>query len=486
MVGSVQREDVQPNKIELCDRKICKARSRSGSLQHDDIPTDELESGEKDIHKPGSRIGSGQCADVPAGGTDDNETKVSMSSSGGGSDQHDVPSSGTKPLKRKICKTNCRAGSVPRDHLEVVEEEDSYNNELDNVDSGINSVRIASICSEEAACSKSKIDDPKKSASVKCIDVTEADSVDRPNSRASSVGCRDVTLPTDIVFNKNRRHSASSVNSEASTVIREESPHLKGHKKRDARKRHSSVSSKSSSVQGDEGMDVEEVKMYSTRSRRSGPIQLDVVYEGPEEVTDHIPMSAAHGADLPTQTDDKEIKTEARCRGIFGVLPEDQEGFSGPSSGTNEMFRLTSKVTGQPCRKTRSESGCVVRPVTRSKIFTRSAVGISTNTTATDGSVTDNGASTKMFLRSDIGQDRTGHSLGTVRSVRVDGSFSEGSSQSDVQWKERADCTSRGSSLNTQRVLEEYATNRRLTRHQRSMLERSLELAKPSVSQLTR
>jgi hypothetical protein len=506
--NSVQHEDVPVDEIESCERKVRKPSSRASSVQHEDVPSDGTESGERKvrkassgassvqredvptdessrrkIHKPGSRSGSGQCEYVPIGGTDDNERKVCNSSSSGCSDQQQVvPSSETESLERSLPKPKRREGSVQGDCLEAIEEEESYNSEVDKIDSGINSVQNADIPSEEADCRKCKIDDCKKSGSVTCIDVTEADSLDRPNSRASSVDYRDVTSANDFAFNENRRPRASSVNSEASTVIREESPRLVRCKKKcGTRSRHSSASSKSSSVQGDEGMDVEKVKIYSTRSRK-GSIPLDIVYEGPKDIIDHTPVSATHDADIPIQTDDKERKIEAKCRAVSGFILADQ-GISGLSSQTNEMF--TSNVTGQLCRKARSESGYVVGPVTRNKRFTRSTVGISTKTTTTYvGSVTDNSASTKMSLRS--GQDRMRRSLGILGSVHGDGSFSERSSGSSVQWKGKADSTSRGDSLSTQQVIEEYATNRRLTRHQRSMLERSLELAKPSLSLLTR
>ncbi|KDR14054.1 Protein ELYS [Zootermopsis nevadensis] len=479
--SSVQREDVPSDGTESGERRV----RRASSVQREDVPSDGTESGERRVRRPSSRSVSGQCEFVPIGGTDDNETKVCKSSSSGCSDhQHVVPSSETESFERRLSIPKRREGSVQRDHLEAIQEEGSYNHEADKIGSGINSVQNAYIPSEEADCIKCKIDDCKKSGSIKCNDVIEADFLDKPSSRASSADYRDVTSANDFEFNENRQPRASSVNSDASTVIWEESPHLERCRKRcGTRSRHSSASSRSSFVQGDEAMDVEGVKTYSTRSHK-GSIFLDILYEGPEDI-DRTPVSVTNKADMLIQTDGEKRKLEGSCRAVSGFLLEDQ-GISGPSLPTNEMFGFTSNVTGQLCRKARSESGYVVEPVTRSKRFTRSAIGISNKTMTTDvGSVTDN-ASTRMSLRSDTGQDRMQNSPGILGSVHGDGSCSGRSSGSSVKGKEQADYTSRGDSLSTQQIIEEYATNRRLTRHQRSMLERSIELAKPSLSQLTR
>jgi hypothetical protein len=477
--GSIQNQDVPSDKIELCNRKICTA-SRSDCVPHEDVPTDEMESGARKIYKPGSITGSGQCEYVPVGGTDDNGRKISSECSG---EQQVVPSSETESLEKRHSKPKRGAGSVQKDCLEVIEEEESYISEADKIDSGINSVQSAGIPSDKADCSKCKIDEPKESGSVKCVDVIEAGFLDRPNSTASCVDYKDVTLASDFTFNENRWPRTSSVNSEASTLIWEESRHLVRCKKKcGTRSRHSSASTVSSSVQGDEGMDIEEVKIYSTRSQKCS-IPLNIVSEGPKDISG-TPLSAIHDADISVQTDDKERKIKARCRAVSGHLLEDQS-ISGPSSTTNEMFRFTGNITGQLCRKAQSESGCVVGPVTRSKKFTRSVVGISTKTTTTDvESVTDNSASTKMSLRSRHDRMRCSHEI--LGSVHGDDSCSERSSGSVVQWKRKGDSTKREDSLISQQVLEEYATNRRLTRLQRSLLERSFELAKPSLFQLTR
>jgi len=588
--SSVQHENVPSDEVELHDRGV----SRAGSVHREVVPTDETECSERKICKPSSRTGSVE-QDVLTDGTDDNEREVHKSSSRGYLVQQQVAhSSETESLESRVGRHNCRVGSLQGNHLEVIEEKDYHNSEVDKASNGINSVQPVNTHLEEADSSKCRIDEAKKSSSVKCIDVMEADSLDRPNSRVSSVDHRDNTLVADFAFNENRYPTTSSVSSEASTVIREESLHLAGHtKRRSARGRHSSVSSRCSSAQSDEGMAVEDVKIYLTRSRQAGYSQqdtnLDVLYEGPEESietvafketeidnrsgsevcnivevtverphtgsgekvidnserkmekkcshqvgsshskfglntrsssgvkhsdledpnveieddsltrtlreskavrsrikktnmsghahdTESSELSVVHDADLPVQADNnKEKKPVLRRRAISMSGLEDQ-GISGPSLLKSEVFSFISTETGEPYMKTKSESRYVVEHATRKKRITRSALS------ATDiGSLSDNVAS-----RSDIEQERAGCFHGMSRSVYGDGSCSDRSSGSNIQWKEKAGSANRGDSSSTQQVMEEYATNRRLTRRQRSMLERSLELTKLQESQVTR
>jgi hypothetical protein len=105
-------------------------------------------------------------------------------------------------------------------------------------------------------------------------------------------------------------------------------------------------------------------------------------------------------------------------------------------------------------------------------------LGISASATA------DGNASAKNARRSHIAQERPGHSLEALDSTPGDGSYSEMSSGSSVKWKRKAYSTNKGDSSSMQQVMEEYTTNRRLTRHQRSVLERSLELTMQPDPQL--
>jgi hypothetical protein len=185
------------------------------------------------------------------------------------------------------------------------------------------------------------------------------------------------------------------------------------------------------------------------------------------------PVNTTLDADVPMETDDKKEKSQ-QAISVFGL---NNQGVSSPSVLSHEMSKFVSDTAGRPLRKAHSESEYVVGALTEGRRFTRSMLGISINTTTADvGLVTDDNASAKKARRSDIGQERTGHSPEALDSTPGDGSCSEVSSGSSVEWKRKACSTNKGDSSSMQQVMEEYTTNRRLTRHQRSVLERSLEL----------
>ncbi|GFG34646.1 hypothetical protein Cfor_03065 [Coptotermes formosanus] len=432
---SVQPEDIPSGETEICERKVRKRSSRASSVQPEDIPLGETEICERKVHKPSGREGSIQCEDDQVDKIDEHEETVHKSSNTGDSvEQQVVLFSETESIGRRVCRSKC-GGSVQRNHLEVIVEEEPGNSEGD---------------------------------------------------KTGSSPCRDVILSADSVFDENRQHRASSVNSDANSVVVKVHSNLAGcTKKHGARSRHSSAGSRCSSVQDDE-MDVD-VKIYSKKSHQSGSIQrnatLDVVCETPEETMELNvpPVNTTHDTDIPIETDDKKEKTQ-NAISVFGL---NNEGTSSLSVLPHEMFRFVSDAAGQPFRKAHSESEYALGPVTESRRFTRSMSGISTRNTTTDiGLMTDINASAKKARRSDIGQERRGHSLEMLDSAHRDRSCSEKSSGSSVKWKRKAYCTNRGDSSSMQQVMEEYTTNRRLTRHQRSVLERSLELTLQPVSRL--
>ena len=539
----LQQEDIPADKTESGDRSSSKSSSRSGSVECKHVSSTDLELCDLTVCKPSSREGSIMCEDDPVDRIDEHEETVHKSSNRGGSVGQKVVFSETESAERRVCRSKCRASSAQKNHLEVIVEEEPCNTEGD---------------------------------------------------KTGSSECRDIILSDDSVFNENRQPKASSVNSDASIVVVGEHSHSAGlTKKPGARSRHSSASSRCSSIQ-DDGTDVD-VKMYSNKSHLPGSIQqnvfLDVLYERPEEksgittlqeaeigntavpdvgnitgvsaekchthssekvgdsfegkikkkckraesssscsfgaptrttsavkrsdvedpdagtegssvtksireskdVTDKSqkssadgcvydtgsvelnvpPMSTTHDADIPMETDDKKEKTQ-QAISMFGL---NNQGISSPSVLPHEMFKFVSDGSGLPLRKARSESEYVVGAPTEGRRFTRSMLGISTSTTTTDvGLVTDGNASAKKARRSDIGEERTGHSLEALHSTPGDGSCSEMSSGSSIKWKRKAYSTNKGDSSSVQQVMEEYTTNRRLTRHQRSVLERSLEL----------
>ncbi|XP_033608367.1 uncharacterized protein LOC111866916 [Cryptotermes secundus] len=617
--GSVQREDVHSDEIEARGKKVrrpssrassvqrevsageteCeegavrKHKSRSSSIQCEDVSSDEVGLSDRKVQKLVSRVSSIQHEDVPIDEADDNKKEAhKFSNRGGSAQQQVVPTSEAESVKKRVRKPNRRAGSVHR-NLEVIEEE-SQNTGAGKPDSGVNSAHYVDIPSEKADSDKCKVDEPEAADSVKCIDITEEDSHYRPISRASSVDSRDVTLAADFVCNENRSPTSSSVNSDASTVVREESAHwARRTRKSSARSRHSSASSRCSSAQGDEGTDVKDNKMHANRPSRAGLIQQNVilgaVHEASEEMIENTketesssrgvpvdgnivgvstegprtnnssekvdnfgrkakkkyseagpshsnfdtntgstmevkysdledsnakiegssinkilreskdvrgkikkshssgnvhdagsvkldltPPSGMHHDDLAAETDCKKEKTSKAICGAISVSALDDQGISGPSVPPNELFRFKSNIPSQPYRKAQSECEYPVVPNIESRRFTRSTLGISARTTTADtGSITDNSTSTKKSRRSDIGSQRMG-----------DSSCSERSSGSSVQWKRKACSPTRGDSLRTRQVIEEYTTNRRLTRHQRLVLERSLELTKLPLAQL--
>jgi hypothetical protein len=532
----LQQEDIPTDKTESGDRNSSKSSSRSGSVECKHVSSTDLEICDLKVCKPSSREGSIVCEDDPVDKIDEHEETVHESSDRGGSVRQKVIFSETESAGKRVCRSKCTASSVQKNHLEVIVEEEPCNTEGD---------------------------------------------------KTGSIECRDIILSDDSAFNENRQPKASSVNSDASNVVVGEHSHSAGlTKKRGARSRHSSASSRCSSVP-DDGTDVD-VKIYSNKSHLPGSIQqnvpLDVLFERPEEkigitalqetvirnravpevgnitgvsaekchthssekvvdsfegkikkkckqaessssscsfgattsavkrsdvegsdagtegcsvtksireskdVTDKSqkssadgyvydnesvelnipvpPRSTTHDADIPMETDDKKEKTQ-QAISVFG--PNNQ-GISSSSVLPHEIFKFVSDAAVLPLRKARSESDYVVRAVTEGRRFTRSMLGISASTTA------DGNASAKKARRSDIGQERPGHSLEALDSTLGDGSYSEMSSGSSVKWKRKAYSTNKGDSSSMQQVMEEYTTNRRLTRHQRSVLERSLEL----------
>ena len=536
----LQQEDIPADKTESGDRNSSKNSSRSGSAECKYISSTDLELCDLKVHEPSSREGSIECEDDPVDKIDEHEETVHKSSNRGGSVGQKVVFSETESDER-VCRSKCRTRSVQKNHLEVIVEEEPCNTEGD---------------------------------------------------KTGGSDCRDTILSDDSVFNENRQPKVSSVNSDASSVVVGEHSHSAGlTKKHGARSRHSSASSRCSSVQ-DDGTDVD-MKIYSNKSQLPGSIQpnvfLDVLFERPEEkigittlqetemgntavpgvgnitgvsaekchthssekvvdsverkikkkckqvessscssgattgttsavkcsdvedsdagtegcsvtkskreskdVTDKSQKSSAdgyvcdtgsvqlnvpsvnttHDADIPMETDDKKEKAQ-QAISVFGL---NNQGISSPSVLPYEMFKFGSDAVGLPLRKARSESEYVVGAVKEGRRFTRSMLGISTSTTTDVGLVTDDNASAKKARRSDIGQERTERSLEALDSTPGDGSCSEMPSGSSVRWKRKAYSTNKGDSSSMQQVMEEYTTNRRLTRHQRSVLERSLEL----------
>ena len=536
----LQQEDIPADKTESGDRSSSKSSSRSLSVECKYVSSADLKLCDLNVCKPSSREGSTECEYYPVGDIDEHET-VHKSSNRGGSVGQKVVFSETESAESRVHKSKCRASSVQKNHLEVIVEEEPCNAEGD---------------------------------------------------KTGSSECRDIILSDGSVFNENRHPKASSVNSDASSVVVGEHSHSAVlTKKRGARSRHSSASSRCSSVQ-DDGTD-DDVKIYSNKSHLPGSIQQnvfpDVLCERPEEkigittlqeteigktavpefgnitgvsaekchthsservvdsfeakikkkckqaeslcsfgattrttsavkcsdvedsdagtegcsvtknvreskdVTDKSqksnadgyvydtgsvelnvpPVNTTHDADIPMEADDKKEKTQ-QAISVFGLH---NQGISSPSVLPHEMFTFVSDATGLPLRKARSESEYVVGAVKQGRRFTRSMLGISTSTTTDVGLVTDGNASAKKARRSDIGQERTGHSLEALDSTPGDGLCSEMSSGSSIKSKRKAFATNKGDSSSMQQVMEEYTTNRRLTRHQRSVMERSLELA---------
>jgi len=537
----LQQQDIPADKTESGDRNSSKSSSRSGSVECKYVSSTDLELCDLKVRKPSSGEGSIECEDDPVDKIDEHKETVHKSSNRGGSVGQKVVFSETESAERGVCRSKCGAQSLQKNPLEVIVEEEPCNTEGD---------------------------------------------------KTGSSECRDIILSDDSVFNENRQPKVSSVNSDASSVVVGEHSHSAGlTKKRGARSRHSSASSRCSSVQ-DDGTDVD-VKIYSNKNYLPGSIQqnvfLDVLYDRPEEkigittlqetemgntavpevgnvtgvsaekchthssekavdsverkikkkfkqaesssysfdvttgttsavkcsdveesdagtegcsvtksireskdVTDKsqkssadgyvcdtgsvelnvAPVNTTHDADIPMETDDKKVKTQ-QAISVFGL---NNQGISIPSVLPHEMLKFVSDAAGLPIRKARSESDYVVGAVTEGRRFTRSMLGISTSTTTDVALVTDGNASAKKARRSDIGQERTGRSVEALDSTPGDSSCSEMPSGSSVKWKRKAYSTNKGDSSSMQQVMEEYTTNRRLTRHQRSVLERSLEL----------
>jgi hypothetical protein len=500
--GSIHCEDVSCNEMGLSLRKYKKPVSRVSSIQHEDVPFDESDGNVKDTHKL-NRIDAAQ--------------------------QQVVPTTKTESVEKTVWKHNLKAGSVRR-HLEVIEEEESQNTRVGKPESDVNSVHYVDIASENTASGICRVVERETSDCVKCIDVTNENS----HYRASSVDCRDVTA-ADFACNENRSPTALSVNSDASTVVPDGNAHWTGHTKK------SSASSACSSAQGDDGKDSEAIKLHSNKSSQAGVIQQNIldVNEASKKIIEASNTSGkvrkfgrrakkkcsqagpSHGTNIGSilEVKNSDLEDPIKDSSVSKIIRESKDmkdkikrsSASGcvddagsvklnltPASAmhcadlatkTNGKKEKTSEAVfesvsvsgldGQGIyRKAKSECEYVVVPNIENKRFTRSTLGISSRTTATvTGSMTDNSASTKKSQRSDIGSERMGYSL-------LDTSCSEGSSGSSLQWKRKAYSPTRGDRLRTQQVIEEYTTNRRLTRHQRSVLERSLELTKSPLSQL--
>jgi hypothetical protein len=515
----------------VCDeRGIHKPKSRSGTIQSN-----------RKYQKRISRGSSVQHEDVQFDDSDDNVKAAHKFNKRGDSAQKQVvPTNETESVERKTWKHNLKAGSVHR-LLEVIEEEESQNTAGGKPDSVVNSVYCVDIPSEKAPSGICKAVEPETSNSVKCIDVTEEDSHYRPISRANSVDCIDITA-ADFACNENRLASAPSVNSDASTVAWEENAHLTGRTRKNSAssrcssvegddgkdtediKMHSNRNSQAGVIQENIVLEVNEASeemVESTKktegSSRGAPedgTDVGMIAEGPfsssttEKVDNfrrkakkkcsqagpsHSNFGTNTGRTLEVKyLDLEDSNAKIEDNSVSEIIRESKDvkdrikksSASGAISGklnstpTSAMHRIdlatetggnkekTSRasckslsVSNQPYRKARSECEYVVVPnIEKKKRFTRSTLGISTRTTSTDtGSVTDNSASSKKSRRSDIG--------------------------SEMQWKGKACSPTRGDSLKTQQAIEEYATNRRLTRHQRSVLERSLELIRSPLSQ---
>jgi hypothetical protein len=503
-------------------------------LQHKDIPADRTESADKKGSKRSSRSGSVECEDDPADKTDEREETVHKSSNRGGSAGQKVVFNETESAEKRAGRCKSRAGSVQKIQLEVIVEEEPCSTEGDkrgNNDYGDiillddpvfdenRQVRASSVSSDVSTVVVGVHSSPNSSYSSVQDDGTDVD-VRIYSNKSHQPGSNQPNVFPDVVYEKPEENiglttvketeigntavpeigSITEVSAEKCDTRPSEKvvDDFEGKIKKTCEEAESSASCsaatgtasavKCSDVEGsDAGTEgsaviksIRESKEVIDKSQKNVADGYTAYDAGSVELT-LAPVNATRDGDTPRETDDEKEKTQ-QAVSPFGLSSRD---ISSPSVLPHETFRFASDAAEHRFRKARSESEYVVGDVTEGRRFTRSMSGFSIGTTSPDvGLITDSNASAKKARRSGISQESTGHSLEALDSTPADGSCSEMPSGSSVKWKRKALSTKKGDSSSMQQVIEEYTTSRRLTRHQRSVLERSLELALQPVAQL--
>jgi hypothetical protein len=520
--GSIECKYVSSTDIELCDHMVHTSSSREGSVQSEDDPVEEIDEHEDIVYKSSKR--------------------------GSSVKQQVALSNETGSVERRVCRSRCRASSVQRNCLDVIVEEEPCNVEGDktgssdcrdvtlSADSAVNENRQPRALSVNSSASSVVLDENAHFAGH-----TKKRGI-RSRHLSTSSQCsfiQDDEMDVDVKFSSKKNRQSGSIQQSAIldvderpedntgiTTIKEPEIATRAVSEIDniagvsAKKRHTdslekvvdssqrktkkkckqagssrsncgAATSTTSAVKCPDIEDsdaetegssvtrsISESKGVTDKSKKDSAAG-DVHDIGSAEL--NAPLASSTPADVRMNTGDKEEKTQETVS-VFGLS---NQGISSPSLLLHEMFRFKSDAAGKPFRKARSESEYVTGLVIESRRFTRSMSGISTRTRTTDiGLVTDNSASAKKSRRSDVGQEGTGHSLEMSDATHGDGSCSEMSSGSSVKWKRKAYSTNRGDSSIVQQAMEEYTMNRRLTRHQRTVLERSLELTMQPVPQL--
>ncbi|KAJ9594193.1 hypothetical protein L9F63_014353, partial [Diploptera punctata] len=418
--GSIPPEDTQ-----VADSKK-KIASRARSIPPEDVPVVDSEK------KAASRARSIPPEDTPVV-----DSKKKSESRAGSITPEDIPVVDSKK------KAASRAGSIPPEDVAVVDSNKKTTS------------RAGSIPPEDVPVVDSKKKTASRAGSIPPEDITVADSRKKTETRSGSIPPEDIPVADS---KKKIASRADSISPEDITVA-------------DSRKK---TGSRSGSIPPEGVSVVDSKKKTASRAGSISPENAPVMEEDDEE-REEIEMSSSQAsticlADIPGVSNvhrPPSVSSQASTIKLRTGRSR-RSSVSSQCSSVHEDMRLDI-VYEEPENAECNRSGDFTSRVRRARSEAGSVHGAQTghNKTSSDaGSVLD-----ESFVR-------------TLRSGKVISESEDdvGSPRLRGRRKVRADSTSCGDDVNSQQAMEEYATARRLTRHQRSLLERSLELAKSSQS----